>query len=95
MEENILYINKEEIELFGFSKIQDMAYFIIRSNGVFISGKQEDVIALQIEERVANRKIKSCKLIKLLNQKGFDGSHVFLEIGNSYVCENPCFSDLR
>jgi hypothetical protein len=85
---NILTVGNTEVNLTGFENIRDVAYFILRESGIFITLDATEITAPIIKCQVTDGKIFDENLIRELKNRGFD-SNLFGKINNEYYCENP------
>ena len=86
---NILHIQDETINLIGFSKLSEKAYFTFRSNGLVISGEHMDIENEQHEYSISQNSITDKELSKHLIECGFLNFHSFSEHNGMYICKFP------
>lgn len=87
---NTIVIDGDNVNLYGFEELEDVAYFIFRKNGVVISKEASDDILLpQIKYSIENGCIKDGNLAEKLSARGFDMTNTFIHTDGLYISTNP------
>lgn len=87
---NTIYIHDGCIDLIGFDKLNDKAYFSFRNGGLAISSKVMDINNPQKDFIITKKQILDQKLASLLTLYGFSKPHSFTIIDqDTYICNYP------
>lgn len=95
MSNNVMRVEKDFAELYGFEKIKDIAYVIFRSQDLLIADHQTGY-PREYTCKLQNRRIVDTTVVRKLRQYDFRDTHDFVGLKeNTYACVYPAIEEER